>query len=65
MAILVDVSDVDLDGRMVFGGDETVGGSTMKVSEIENGLPFAWDINVDYFSLILSKQVSQHQRSRL
>ena len=32
MAIFVDVSDVDLDRRMVFGGDETVGGGT-KVSE--------------------------------
>jgi hypothetical protein len=28
MAIFVDVSDVDLDRRMVFGGDETVGGGT-------------------------------------
>jgi hypothetical protein len=52
MAIFIDMPNVNLHRSMVFGGDETVGGSTI-VRTNQGILPFSWDVKIDDFSLIL------------
>jgi hypothetical protein len=52
MAVFIDMSNVNLHRSMVFGGDETVGGSTV-VRTNQRKLPFSRDVKVNDFSLIL------------
>lgn len=58
MAVLANMSNVDLHGSMVLGGDETVCRRTNSQSSTSSykarrSVPFAGDVEVDNFSLIV------------
>lgn len=55
MSIFVDMANIDLNRGMIFGGNETVGGSTVTIRDyfLKRNIPLARDVKVNNFSLIL------------